>query len=62
MPVTLPRTTTRCLAGSEATDRMVTAGIADKLLAENQADEQYRPALVWFCFFRPGIAGEGGIG
>jgi hypothetical protein len=40
----------------------VTAAIADKLLAKNQADEQYRAGMVWFCFFRAGIAGESGIG
>ena len=40
----------------------VTSAIADKLLAKNQADEQYRAGMVWFCFFRPGIAGESGIG
>jgi hypothetical protein len=40
----------------------VTAAIADKLLARNQADERYRAGMVWFCFFRPGIAGESGIG
>jgi hypothetical protein len=36
--------------------------VAAKLLATNQADEQYRAGMVWFCFFRPGIAGESGIG
>jgi hypothetical protein len=36
--------------------------VAAKLLAKNQADEQYRAGMVWFCFFRPGIAGERGIG
>jgi hypothetical protein len=36
--------------------------IAAKLLATNQADEQYRAGTVWFCLFRPGIAGQSGIG
>ena len=40
----------------------VTAAIADKLLTKNQADVRYRAGMVWFCFFRPGIAGESGIG
>lgn len=36
--------------------------VAAELLATNQADEQYRAGMVWFCFFHPGIAGESGIG
>lgn len=36
--------------------------LAAKLLATNQADEKSRAGMVWFCFFRPGIAGESGIG
>jgi hypothetical protein len=40
----------------------ITAAIADKLRAKCQADEKSRAGMVWFCFFRPGIAGESGIG
>ncbi|MFA5952221.1 MAG: hypothetical protein WC807_18275 [Hyphomicrobium sp.] len=40
----------------------VTETIAARLIAENQADESGRTGMVWFCFFRPGIAGESGIG
>lgn len=36
--------------------------VAAKLLAKNQAGEKSRAGMVWFCFFRPGIAGESGIG
>ena len=31
-------------------------------MAKNQADEQCRAGMVWFCFFCPGIVGESGIG
>lgn len=33
-----------------------------RLKATNQAAERYRAGMLWFCFFRPAIAGEGGIG
>jgi hypothetical protein len=32
-----------------------------RLKAKNQAAEQNRAGKLWFCFFRPAIAGEGGI-
>ena len=33
-----------------------------RLKAKNQAAEQNRAGKLWFCFFRPAIAGESGIG
>lgn len=38
------------------------AAFAQRLLAENQADERNRAGMIWFCFFPPRIAGEDGIG
>jgi hypothetical protein len=34
----------------------------ERRLANNQAAEQNRAGKLWFCFFRPAIAGESGIG
>lgn len=34
----------------------------DRLARTNQAAERYRAGMLWFCFFRPAIAGDGGIG
>jgi len=34
----------------------------DRLARTNHAAERYRAGMLWFCFFRPAIAGEGGIG
>jgi hypothetical protein len=35
--------------------------IADRLKLENQADEDNRAGLIWFCFFPPHVAGQTGI-
>lgn len=35
--------------------------IASRLRCENQADDTNRARMLWFCFFDPFIAGEGGI-
>lgn len=35
--------------------------LADKLKARNQADDDNRAGMVWFCFYPPRLAGEGGI-
>jgi hypothetical protein len=40
---------------------LLTAKIAMRLKEENQAHEPNRAGRVWFCFFPPGSAGEGGI-
>lgn len=36
--------------------------IGDRLKTRNQASDKNRAGMVWFCFFPPAIAGEGGIG
>lgn len=43
-------------------DGVITAEVAERLTADNGADEPSRANKLWFCFFRPGIAGESGIG
>jgi hypothetical protein len=40
---------------------VITADIAKKLCAENQADNTNRAGTIWLCFFPPHIAGESGI-
>ncbi|MFA6034071.1 MAG: hypothetical protein WC889_14320 [Myxococcota bacterium] len=41
---------------------LISAEQGARLKATNQAAERYRAGMLWFCFFRPAIAGEGGIG
>lgn len=41
---------------------LLTVPHADRLRSTNQAAERYRAGMLWFCFFKPGIAGESGIG
>lgn len=36
--------------------------VAHKLIKENDAADQYRRDILWFCFFQPYIASESGIG
>jgi hypothetical protein len=48
------------LDGLTAAGRL-TETIADKLKATNQADDDNRAGRVWFCFYPPRLAGEGGI-
>lgn len=40
---------------------LVTDSIARRLKGTNQAHEEYRAGMVWFCFFPPRFAGESGI-
>jgi hypothetical protein len=40
---------------------LLESAIADRLRQENQADENYRRGLIWFCFFPPHLAGQFGI-
>ncbi len=47
-------------------DRLQSAGainakVATCLKQNNQADDPYRAKMLWFCFFEPYIAGQGGI-
>lgn len=42
-------------------DGVIDAAIAKRLAEENQADETNRANRIWFCFFLPYLAGEGGI-
>jgi hypothetical protein len=41
--------------------RVLTKEAATKLKSKNQADEQFRKSRIWFCFYEPLIAGQGGI-
>lgn len=41
---------------------LISAEHGARLKAVNQASERYRAGMLWFCFFAPAIAGEGGIG
>lgn len=41
--------------------RIITAQVAAKLRASNQALESNRAGMIWFCFFSPHIGGEHGI-
>jgi hypothetical protein len=34
---------------------------ADKLIAENEAEDEHRQGMIWFCFFPPAAAGQHGI-
>ena len=43
-------------------DGALTPDLADRLKARNQASESNRAGRIWFCFFPPRIASEGGIG
>ena len=40
---------------------LVARDVARRLKSENQADENNRAGMVWFCFFPPQVAGESGI-
>lgn len=40
---------------------LIDSDIASRLKNENQADDTNRARMLWFCFFDPFIAGEGGI-
>jgi hypothetical protein len=42
-------------------DGLISADIADRLIEENQAAENGRKGLIWFCFFEPRLAGQSGI-
>ena len=40
---------------------LISHEIALRLKIENQADDDNRAKMLWFCFYEPFIAGEGGI-
>ncbi|WP_374618602.1 hypothetical protein [Devosia sp.] len=42
--------------------RLISVEHGKRLKTANQAGERYRAGMLWFCFFPPAIAGEGGIG
>jgi hypothetical protein len=44
-----------------ARDGHLPGNLTDRLKAEHQADDQWRAGRVWFCFYPPRHAGEGGI-
>jgi len=41
---------------------LISTRISNRLKTENQAHESNRAGMVWFCFFPPRVAGQGGIG
>lgn len=43
-------------------ERLIDDTVAAALLVENEADQQNRSGKIWFCFYPPRHAGEGGIG
>lgn len=43
-------------------DGTIKPEIAERLIEQNQADEDNRKGMLWFCFFEPSTAGESGIG
>ena len=42
-------------------DGIIEDKIAERLIAENQAGDNNRKGMIWFCFFEPRIAGQSGI-
>ncbi len=40
---------------------MIKNEIAEQLIEKNQANEDNRKGMIWFCFFDPRIAGQSGI-
>jgi hypothetical protein len=46
-----------------ATDQgLLSAIVAERIKAKNQAHEPNRAGMIWFCFFPPSVGGEHGIG
>jgi hypothetical protein len=43
-------------------DGLISTAVSNRLKSENQAHESNRAGMVWFCFFPPRLAGQGGIG
>lgn len=41
---------------------LLSASIGERFKLKNQAHETNRAGKIWFCFFPPRIAGEGGVG
>jgi hypothetical protein len=41
---------------------LIAKSVGDLLKTRNQASDTNRAGMVWFCFFAPAVAGEGGIG
>lgn len=41
---------------------LISIGVSNRLKSENQANESNRAGMLWFCFFPPRLAGQGGIG
>jgi hypothetical protein len=42
-------------------DGVLSNEIAERLVAENQADDDNRRGMIWFCFFEPRLADQWGI-
>jgi len=40
---------------------LLTDTLVGKLKARNQADDEHRAGMIWFCLYPPRFAGEGGI-
>ena len=41
--------------------KLIDTQIAERLKRENQANENNRAGMIWFCFFSPHVAGQSGI-
>ncbi len=39
----------------------LTEALTERLKGENQADDEHRAGMIWFCLYPPRLAGEGGI-
>jgi hypothetical protein len=42
-------------------EALIDASVAKRLIEDNQADEPNRANKIWFCFFPPRMAGQGGL-
>lgn len=42
-------------------DQILPTNVAQLLKDKNQSHEKNRAGMIWFCFFAPSVAGEGGI-
>ncbi len=40
---------------------LLTKALTERLKAENQADDEHRAGMIWFCLYPPYLAGKGGI-
>lgn len=55
------RTTLCARIDSLIGEGIISESVGTRLKSENQADDDNRAHMLWFCFFEPHLAGEGGI-